>query len=55
MLGVDLLVAVLDSDGLRSTDSLLELFGKSVEVHGVTQLSRYNLSVLLSTDISIPS
>ena len=30
---IDLLISMLDGDGLGRADSLLELFGESVEVH----------------------
>ena len=39
VLGVDLLVAVLDSDGLGGSDGFLELFGESVEVHNLSALT----------------
>ncbi len=35
MLGIQLLVAVLDGDGLSGPDGFLEFFGESVEVHWV--------------------
>jgi hypothetical protein len=50
-----LLVAMLNGDGLSGADSFLELFSESVEVHRVTHSLDNNLSLLLSTDISIPS
>jgi len=45
VLGVDLLISVLNGDGLGGSNRLLKLFGESVEIH--------NLSLSLSTDISI--
>ncbi len=54
VLGINLLVAVLNGNGLGRSDGLLQFFGESVEIHGMTHSSDNNLSVLLSTKISIP-
>ena len=39
VLGVNLLVSVLNGDGLRRSDGLLQFFGESVEIHGMTHAS----------------
>ena len=38
MLGVDLLVTVLNGNGLGGADCFLEFFGESVEVHNLSAL-----------------
>ena len=52
VLDIDLLVSMLDGDGLGGSDGFLDFFSESVEVHR-TLILAINLSVLLSTDISI--
>ena len=53
--GIDLLVAMLDGEGLGRADGVLQFFGESVEVHrGSILIDVAKLSRLLSTNISLP-